>query len=94
MTTAADVPTALTLPGAAERVIYTGTYSKPYAPGARVGFGILPEPIFTTVQRIKGNHDFGTANLLQQLLAARAGDRDFTTSTSRRCKKITPARRA
>lgn len=64
-----DVPTALTLPGAKERVIYTGTYSKPYAPGARVGFGILPEPIFTTVQRIKGNHDFGTANLLQQLLA-------------------------
>ena len=61
-------PTALTLPGA-ERVIYTGTYSKPYAPGARVGFGILPEPIFTAVQRIKGNHDFGTANLLQQLLA-------------------------
>jgi 2-aminoadipate transaminase len=64
-----DVPTALTLPGAAERVIYTGTYSKPYAPGTRVGFGILPEPLFTTVQRIKGNHDFGTANLLQQLLA-------------------------
>ena len=62
-------PTALTLSGAPERVIYTGTYSKPYAPGARVGFGILPKPLFTTVQRIKGNHDFGTANLLQQLLA-------------------------
>jgi 2-aminoadipate transaminase len=62
-------PTALTLPGAAERVIYTGTYSKPYAPGARVGFGILPEEIFTVVQRVKGNHDFGTANLLQQLLS-------------------------
>jgi 2-aminoadipate transaminase len=62
-------PTALTLPGAKERVIYTGTYSKPYAPGARVGFGILPEEIFTVIQRIKGNHDFGTANLLQQLLA-------------------------
>jgi 2-aminoadipate transaminase len=65
----ADVPTALTLPGARDRVIYTGTYSKPYAPGARVGFGILPEPLFTTIQCIKGNHDFGTANLLQQLLA-------------------------
>jgi 2-aminoadipate transaminase len=65
----ADVPTALTLPGAAQQVIYTGTYSKPYAPGARVGFGILPELLFTTVQRIKGNHDFGTANLLQQLIA-------------------------
>ncbi|HUA38384.1 MAG TPA: aminotransferase class I/II-fold pyridoxal phosphate-dependent enzyme, partial [Candidatus Sulfopaludibacter sp.] len=60
---------ALMAPGATERVIYTGTYSKPYAPGTRVGFGILPEPLFTAVQRIKGNHDFGTANLLQQLLA-------------------------
>jgi 2-aminoadipate transaminase len=34
-----------------------------------VGFSILPEPVFTTVLRIKGNHDFGTSNLLQQLLA-------------------------
>ena len=64
-----DIKSTLRVPGAANRVIYTGTYSKPYAPGARVGFGLLPEPLFTSVQRIKGNHDFGTANLLQQLLA-------------------------
>jgi len=65
----ADVATALTLPSAKERVIYAGTYSKPFATGVRVGFGILPEPLFTAVLRIKGNHDFGTANLLQHLLA-------------------------
>jgi 2-aminoadipate transaminase len=59
---------ALMVLSAADRVIYTGTYSKPYAPGARVGFGILPETLFTTIQYVKGNHDFGTANLLQQLL--------------------------
>ncbi len=64
-----DIPSALAIRGAAERVIYTGTYSKPFAPGARVGFGILPEEISEVVNRIKGNHDFGTANLLQQLLA-------------------------
>ena len=64
-----DVPTALTLPGAKERVIYAGTYSKPFATGVRVGFGILPEPVYAAVLRIKGNHDFGTANLLQHLLA-------------------------
>jgi len=64
-----DIKSVLMVPGAMDRGIYTGTYSKPYAPGARVGFGILPEPLFTAVQRIKGNHDFGTANLLQQLLA-------------------------
>lgn len=64
-----DIPSALTIRGAANRVIYTGTYSKPFAPGVRVGFGFLPEPLLTTVLRIKGNHDFGTANLLQQILA-------------------------
>ncbi len=64
-----DIQSALMVPGSSRNVIYTGTYSKPYAPGARVGFGILPESLVTTVQRIKGNHDFGTANLLQQLLA-------------------------
>jgi 2-aminoadipate transaminase len=29
----------------------------------------LPEPLRTVVSRLKGNHDFGTSNLLQQLLA-------------------------
>ncbi len=55
--------------GFPDRVIYAGTYSKPFASGARVGFGILPPEIFTAVARIKGNHDFGTSNLLQQLLS-------------------------
>ena len=64
-----DVKSALTVKGQSERVIYAGTYSKPFASGARVGFGLMPEPVLTTALRIKGNHDFGTSNLLQQLLA-------------------------
>lgn len=63
-----DVPSALTLPEAAGRVIYAGTFSKPFASGARVGFGVLPPHLLQVVLRIKGNHDFGTSNLLQQLL--------------------------
>jgi 2-aminoadipate transaminase len=63
-----DVASALAAEGAKERVIYTGTYSKPFATGARVGFGILPKPLMTVVSRVKANHDFGTSNLLQQLL--------------------------
>jgi 2-aminoadipate transaminase len=63
-----DVPSALIAPGGVERVLYAGTFSKPFATGVRVGFGVLPEPVLTTATRIKGNHDFGTANLLQQLL--------------------------
>jgi 2-aminoadipate transaminase len=52
-----------------DRLIYAGTYSKPFATGTRVGFGIMPEPVLSAVLRIKGNHDFGSSNLLQQLLA-------------------------
>ena len=48
-------------------MIYAGTFTKPFATGARVGYGVLPEPVFTAVKHIKGNHDFGTANLLQKL---------------------------
>ncbi|HPC60500.1 MAG TPA: PLP-dependent aminotransferase family protein [Verrucomicrobiota bacterium] len=63
-------PSALASRGAASRVLYAGTYSKPFATGVRVGFGLLPEPVRTAVLRIKGNHDFGTSNLPQHLLAA------------------------
>jgi 2-aminoadipate transaminase len=63
-----EVQSALAVPGAAGRVIYAGTFSKPFATGVRVGYGILPEPLFTVVKHIKGNHDFGTSNLLQHLV--------------------------
>lgn len=63
------VKSALAIRGENDRVIYAGTYSKPFATGTRVGFGILPEPILTAVSRIKGNHDFGSSNLLQQLVS-------------------------
>ena len=64
-----DVKSALALKGYGERVIYAGTYSKPFATGTRVGFGLMPGQVLTPVLRIKGNHDFGSSNLLQQLLA-------------------------
>ncbi len=62
-------PSALAVKGAADRVIYSGTYSKPFATGVRVGFGILPGALLTPVLRIKGNHDFGTSHLIQQLVS-------------------------
>ena len=59
---------ALAVKGVGDRVIYSGTYSKPFATGVRVGFGILPGELLTPVLRIKGNHDFGTSHLTQQLV--------------------------
>jgi len=63
-----DTPSALTFDRAGNRVIYTSTYSKPYATGVRVGYGLLPGPLLTAALRVKANHDFGTTNLLQQLI--------------------------
>lgn len=67
--TGEDTPSVLTQPGAEERVIYTGTFSKPFATGIRAGYGVLPAELHTIVSHIKGNHDFGTANLVQQVLS-------------------------
>src|SRR5439155_498223 len=52
-----DVPSALAIEGFADRVIYAGTYSKPFATGIRVGFGLLPKALFEIVYRIKSNHE-------------------------------------
>jgi 2-aminoadipate transaminase len=68
-----DVSSALTARGASSRVIYAGTYSKPFASGIRAGFGILPRQLFTPVVRIKGNHDFGTSTLIQHILTKALG---------------------
>ena len=45
-------PSMLSLPGASKRVIYSGTYSKPFATGIRVGFGISPSPLHQTLLQL------------------------------------------
>jgi len=53
-----------------ETVIHTGTFSKSYSPGIRVGWGLLPPALITPVLAEKGNIDFGSPNLNQTLMAA------------------------
>ncbi len=52
-----------------DTVIYLGTFSKPYSPGMKTGFGFLPESLVTPMCQIKGSHDFGTNNFIQHVLA-------------------------
>ncbi|HOX02767.1 MAG TPA: PLP-dependent aminotransferase family protein [Candidatus Paceibacterota bacterium] len=66
--TGEDVPSSIAVPGAADRVIYVGTYTKPFATGLRVGFGLLPPSIYPAFRHWKGHCDFGTATFLQALL--------------------------
>lgn len=52
-----------------ESVILAQTFSKSFSPGVRVGYGVLPRELVGPVCDLKGNTDFGSANLNQHLLA-------------------------
>ena len=43
--------------------------TKPFATGLKLGYGLLPAPLLRAVLRSKGNHDFGSSNFLQTILA-------------------------
>ncbi len=61
-------PSAWSFDPGGESVIYTQTFSKSFAPGIRVGFGIIPTDLMAPLCDRKGNEDFGSPNLMQQLL--------------------------
>jgi len=51
-----------------EFVALTMTFSKPLAAGLKTGYSFLPADLVGPVLDQKGNHDFGSANLIQHLL--------------------------
>jgi 2-aminoadipate transaminase len=57
-----------------ETVILARTFSKTFSPGMKLGFGVLPADLIAPVVSLKGNHDFGTTNLTQQVLARALAD--------------------
>ncbi|MCA9107058.1 MAG: PLP-dependent aminotransferase family protein [Planctomycetales bacterium] len=60
-----DVPSFASLDHAGDHVIVAGTFSKSFAPGVRVGWGLLPKELCDSVARLKGNADFGSPHLNQ-----------------------------
>jgi len=44
------------------------TISKPFAPGLKIGYGLLPDAVTQAVLRAKGGRDFGSNNFAQHLL--------------------------
>jgi 2-aminoadipate transaminase len=47
--------------------IITQTFSKPFAPGIKLGYTAMPADLLDHVLRQKGSHDFGTANVCQEI---------------------------
>ncbi|MDB5331146.1 MAG: PLP-dependent aminotransferase family protein [Phycisphaerales bacterium] len=58
--------------------IISHTFSKPFAPGLKLGYTAMPDDLLHAVLQQKGNHDFGSANLTQHiaLQALRDGSYD------------------
>jgi len=51
------------------QVVLAQTFSKPFSPGLRTGYAILPDELVGPVLNQKANHDFGSANFCQHVLA-------------------------
>jgi 2-aminoadipate transaminase len=62
-----DVPSVRSLDTTGDRVVYLGTFSKPFAPGMKLGYGLFGRELAGRVEQLKGAHDFGSSNLVQHL---------------------------
>ena len=73
-------------------VVLAQTFSKPFSPGLRTGYAILPDELVEPVLNQKGNQDFGSSNFAQNVLlrAMRSGTYDEHVKVLRRryrCKR-------
>jgi 2-aminoadipate transaminase len=77
--TGPDLPSVKKFDPTNEFVAYASTFSKPLAPGLKLGYALLPSDLVAPILHLKGNHDFGSANLAQhvvdRLMATGAFDR-------------------
>lgn len=64
-----DIPSLRSLDEDGQTVLITGTFSKSYSPGLRVGWGMLPTKLVDPIVQLKGNIDFGAPHFAQVLMA-------------------------
>ncbi len=75
-----------------DTVILARTFSKTFSPGLKTGYGVLPVALVEPVLRLKGNHDFGSANfnqvMIERLIADGSYARQVDVLVNRyRCKR-------
>jgi 2-aminoadipate transaminase len=66
-----------------DTVILARTFSKTFSPGLKIGYGVLPETLIDPILYLKGNHDFGSANLNQRLLERVLADGSYHRHVAR-----------
>ena len=63
-----DVPSLLVFDEEQDTVVVSGTFSKSFSPGIRLGWAILPQHLVQPVCNVKANVDFGSPNFNQHLM--------------------------
>jgi 2-aminoadipate transaminase len=71
------IPPIRSLPGAEDRVVYLGTFSKILAPGFRLAYAVAPRQLVEPLLRAKRGLDFHTDGLLQQAVVRLIRDPEF-----------------
>jgi 2-aminoadipate transaminase len=77
-----------------EHVILAQTFSKSFSPGIRVAYGIVPKDLVTPIHDVKGNFDFGSPNLSQQIVAEVLRDGSYESHVGSLCQSYTVKRDA
>lgn len=77
-----------------EYVALLHTYSKPFAPGLKTGYGLLPADLCEKAMMLKDGRDFGSANLSQHLLLRAVRSGAFDKQVKVLCEAYTKKRDA
>jgi len=65
-----DIPSIASVDEEGDTVVHTGSFSKCYCPGLRVGWGVLPKDLVDPICNQKGNINFGAPHFSQKVIAA------------------------
>lgn len=77
-----------------EHVVLAQTFSKSFSPGIRVGYGIVPRDLVLPIHDVKGNFDFGSPNLSQQIVAEVLRDGSYEAHVRKLCESYSVKRDA
>lgn len=74
--------------------VLSQTFSKPFAPGLKLGYSAMPADLLHAVARQKGNHDFGSSSVTQHMALEAFRDGSYARQVELLCNNYRKKRDA